>query len=71
LNPLKAGLRRAFTSKPDVDNLVKFVLDGMNKLVNKLVCEDDSQVVKLTACKLFDSEGACDGRTVIQVSKFT
>ena len=43
-----------------------FVLDGMNGLV----CEDDKQVVKLVVYKLFDSEGGCDGRTEVEVTKF-
>ena len=51
---------------PDLDNMVKFVLDGMNELV----CQDDKQVVNLVACKLFDSEGDCNGRTVVKVTKF-
>ena len=46
--------------------MVKFALDGMNELV----CQDDKQVVKLVACKLFDSEGDCNGRTVVKVTKF-
>ena len=52
--------------RPDVDNLAKFVLDGMNGLVY----EDDRQVVELLLFKLMDSEGDCGGRTVIKVSKF-
>ena len=64
--PLKTGLPIAHTIAPDIDNLAKFVLDGMNKLV----CQDDKQVVKLTALKLYDSEGGCDGCTVVEVSKF-
>ena len=63
---LKANLPFAHTAKPDVANLIKFVLDAMNKIVY----EDDKQVVKLTACKLCDSEGKCEGRTVVEVMKF-
>jgi len=51
---------------PDVDNLVKFALDGMNQLIY----EDDRQVVKLTAYKLFDNNGCCEGRTTIIISVF-
>ena len=43
LNPLRAGLPFAHVAAPDIDNLTKFALDGMNKLV----CDDDSQVVIL------------------------
>lgn len=49
-----------------MDNLAKFVLDSMNKLVY----EDDKQVVKLVVCKLFDSEHGCNGRTVVELAKF-
>ena len=65
-NSLKTNLPFAHTAKPDVDNLIKFMLDAMNKIVY----EDDKQVVKLTACKLYDSEGKCEGRTVVEVTKF-
>ena len=37
------------TSTPDVDNLAKFVLDALNKVL----FEDDSQVVELNCKKLF------------------
>lgn len=67
LKPLKTGLPVTHITSPDIENnLTKFVLDGMNKLVY----EDDKQAVKLTALKLYDSEGGCDGRTVIAVTKF-
>ena len=52
--------------RPDIDNLAKFVLDGLNGLVYT----DDSQVVKLVLYKLMDSEGQCNGRTVVEVSLF-
>ena len=41
------------TKRPDLDNLVKFVKDCLNGIVWK----DDSQVVTLTAKKLYDREG--------------
>ena len=41
----------------DLDNVAKFVFDGMNELV----CQDDKQVAKLVARKLLDSEGDCNG----------
>ena len=49
----------AHVAVPDLDNVAKFALDGMNELVY----QDDKQVAKLVACKLFDSEGGCNGRT--------
>lgn len=63
---LKTGLPILHTIAPDIDNLVKFVLDALNKLVY----QDDKQCVKLTAIKLYDSEGGCDGRTVVKVTEF-
>jgi Holliday junction resolvase RusA-like endonuclease len=47
--------------RPDLDNLIKFVLDA----VGGLVFVDDSQVVKLTACKIRDNEGLCEGATIV------
>ena len=65
-NSLKMNLPFAHTAKPDVDDLIKFMLDALNKIVY----EDEKQVVKLTACKLSASEGKCEGRTVVEVTKF-
>lgn len=62
---LKTVLPFAHVAHPDIDNLAKFVLDGMNGLVYK----DDKQVAKLVVCKLFDSEGECNGRTTVEVIK--
>lgn len=53
LKPLKTKLPIAHTVAPDIDNLVMFALDGMNKLV----FWDGKQVVMLVVCKLCDSEG--------------
>lgn len=47
------------------DNLLKFLLDGLNKLV----CEDDRQIGRLGVSELCDSEGECNGRTVVRVTK--
>ena len=44
---LKSNAPIAHTHQPDLDNLVKFVLDGMNKLVYG----DDKQVVQVVATK--------------------
>jgi Holliday junction resolvase RusA-like endonuclease len=60
----KIPLTRPFV--PDINNLAKFVLDGLNRLVY----EDDRQVVKLVACKLQDNDGECQGRTLITISAF-
>lgn len=51
---------------PDIDNLAKFVLDALNGLVY----HDDRQVVKLLVYKLLDSEGSCEGRTLVEVKPF-
>lgn len=40
------------TVKPDIDNLIKGVFDGMNKIAWK----DDAQVVKVVSHKLYDDE---------------
>ena len=64
---LRPGMPLAHVAVPDLKNVVKFVLDGMNELVY----QDDKQVAKLVACKLFDSEDDCNGRTVVKVTKFT
>ena len=48
---------------PDIDNLAKFVLDGMNGLVYA----DDRQVVHLSVYKLLDTQGSCEGRTTVEV----
>jgi Holliday junction resolvase RusA-like endonuclease len=53
-------------TRPDIDNLSKFVLDALNGLAY----HDDSQVVKLVACKLVDTEDDCGGRTEIEVAAF-
>ena len=45
-----------FTKKPDLDNLVKSVTDGMNGIMY----EDDSQIVGLTAGKHYGHEDYVD-----------
>ena len=42
----------AHTKKPDIDNLMKFVLDCLNNLA----FEDDSQVVEIRAKKIYSSK---------------
>jgi len=58
-------MQRFFPIYPDIDNLIKFVFDALNKLV----FEDDKQVVKLVAYKLRDNNMSCDGGTRITMSK--
>ena len=53
-------------TRPDIDNLVKYVLDGLNGIAY----EDDRQVVKLEAYKLLDNEAGCEGRTTIEIREF-
>ena len=50
--------------KPDTDNCVKFVQDGMSKIV----WTDDAQVAQTVAYKCLDCHPPCLGRTVIEVT---
>lgn len=52
------------TLKPDIDNYLKFILDGMSKRVWK----DDRQVVEIVAHKCLDCRPPFNGKTVIEVS---
>lgn len=54
------------TMRPDIDNLVKFVLDSLNGVVY----HDDRQVVKVVAYKMRDNDGYCNGRTVVEIKPF-
>lgn len=65
-NELKTRAPLAHTCRPDLNNLSKFVLDGLNELV----WPDDAQVVKLVVSKMYDNEGVCEGRTVVDVNRF-
>lgn len=51
--PKKKRGEAVHITKPDLDNLVKFVKDCLNKTAWR----DDSQVVSLTAKKIYDREG--------------
>ena len=42
--------------KPDLDNIVKGLLDGLNKIA----FVDDAQVVRLTACKIYSETPGVD-----------
>lgn len=44
------------TKKPDIDNLIKSVCDGLNKIAYK----DDSQIVKLASEKIFADRDGID-----------
>jgi Holliday junction resolvase RusA-like endonuclease len=50
---------------PDIDNLVKFVLDSLKGVA---FC-DDSQVVRLQAYRMWDNHGQCLGTTVLHLRK--
>lgn len=63
---LKAMLPWTRPQVPDIDNLAKFALDGLNNLMY----EDDRQVVKLLVLKLLDNDAECQGRTVVLISAF-
>ena len=49
--------------KPDIDNIVKIVLDAMNKFAFK----DDTQIVKLEVEKIYTSD---EEKLVIQIEEF-
>ena len=57
-----ANIKVPDTRKPDIDNLLKFVLDGLTGVVYR----DDEQVVQLTVEKLMDTIPPHDGRTVVK-----
>ena len=58
---LKASAPNFHTKKPDIDNLVKFVLDSLNKIYWR----DDSQVYFVTASKHYIED---EPRTEIKIS---
>ena len=51
------------TKKPDIDNIVKVVLDAMNKFAFK----DDTQIVKLEVEKLYTTS---EEKLVVQIEEF-
>lgn len=57
------------TTKPDVDNYVKGVKDGLNKVI----WQDDSQVVNLTVRKFYSMHPSCceDGLLITHSFKQT
>lgn len=50
---------------PDIDNLVKFMLD---EPLEGLVYGNDSHVTRVSAMKGFDNVGDCSGRIIVDVS---
>ena len=50
---------------PDIDNMVKFVLDYP---LQGVVYANDSFVTEITAEKMFDDKNECTGRTYIEVT---
>ena len=60
---IKASAPIYHTQKPDVDNLVKFVMDCMNEIVFR----DDAQVVTIAASKKWDR----DARSIIRIKTLT
>ena len=64
--PIREAFKMAFVKRRiDVDNLCKFILDAMNGPMY----DDDSQVVKLVATKIYDDDGDCTGRTSIAIEQ--
>ena len=63
LRPTSPG--RLHTTRTDVDNLAKFVLDSLNDLVYV----DDRQIISLHAAKVMDSEGHCEGATEVIIRR--
>lgn len=57
---------RAVSVYPDIDNLLKFLLDSLNGIVY----EDDKQVAKLISYKVRDNLGLCNGFTQFEVEPF-
>lgn len=48
----KSAKRERPTTRPDLDNYIKGVLDALNGIT----WEDDSQIVELTACKQYGGQ---------------
>eukprot|EP00543_Licmophora_paradoxa_P006569 CAMPEP_0202455834 /NCGR_PEP_ID=MMETSP1360-20130828/13268_1 /ASSEMBLY_ACC=CAM_ASM_000848 /TAXON_ID=515479 /ORGANISM="Licmophora paradoxa, Strain CCMP2313" /LENGTH=60 /DNA_ID=CAMNT_0049075513 /DNA_START=266 /DNA_END=448 /DNA_ORIENTATION=- len=54
------------TSRVDVDNLAKFVLDSLNGVLY----HDDRQVVELIAIKRYDNDDMCRGKTIVKIQEY-
>lgn len=66
-NVLKPNVPLLHTGRKDLDNLVKFVLDAMNKVAYL----DDSQISVLRAAKYFTNENARVEVTLKRLDSFT
>lgn len=56
---------RVHIGKPDLDNLLKFVLDAMEGVVYK----NDSHITSIKTTKSYDTVGACRGRILINLTE--
>ena len=62
---LKHSAPRGYAiGRGDVYNLAKFVLDCLNELLYK----DDRNVVSLICSKMWDSNGLCEGATIVEIT---
>ena len=64
IRPERMGERIYCTAVPDLDNMLKFVLDALKNLIYT----DDRQVVRIDAIKIYDNEGDCTGSTEMDIS---
>ena len=56
ITPPRTVKRKYPTVRPDVDNYVKSVLDGMNTIIYR----DDAQIISLTANKIYRAESGIE-----------
>ena len=56
---------RCVSTRVDVDNLAKFVLDSLNGVLYV----DDRQVMELHVMKVFDNDDVCAGKTEVWISR--
>ena len=64
IKPEYSSMFKPHIYTPDLDNMAKFVLDALTGLA----FADDKFVFKLITSKIYDSAGACIGRTQITVT---
>jgi hypothetical protein len=67
LKAFASSARKDLPNKKDVDNLLKFLLDGMSTVIYG----DDRTVMITVAMKDWDSEGMCEGRTAVFTKRVT
>lgn len=65
LNLIDNNKMRSHMNKPDLDNLLKFVLDAMEGIVYA----NDSHITSINSTKSYDNIGACHGRIVIHLTQ--